>query len=89
MIVMTAISATEAARRFSAILDASSRGEVFEVMRGGEHVATITPPHRANGAALIEAYSSIEPDEEFADILEAVHREMNQPATIEDPWGDD
>ena len=86
---MTAITATEAARRFSAVLDASSRGEVFEVMRGGEHVATITPPHRANGAALIEAYSSIEPDEEFADILDEVHKDMNKPAKIEDPWAED
>ncbi|MFG3342807.1 type II toxin-antitoxin system Phd/YefM family antitoxin [Glycomyces sp. NPDC048151] len=86
---MTAITATEAARRFSAILDASSRGETFEVMRGGKHVATITPPHRANGAAIIEAYSSIEPDEEFADLLEEVHRDMNKPSEIEDPWAED
>jgi antitoxin (DNA-binding transcriptional repressor) of toxin-antitoxin stability system len=89
MIGMTVISATEAARRFSAILDASSRGETFEVMRGGTHVATISPPHHPNGAALIEAYSSIEPDEEFADLLEEVHGEMNKPNMIEDPWADD
>ncbi|GAA2302057.1 hypothetical protein GCM10009853_068240 [Glycomyces scopariae] len=86
---MTAITATEAARRFSAILDASSRGEVFEVMRGGKHVATITPPHNANGGAIIDAYSSVEPDPEFADILEEVHREMNRPVVVEDPWDED
>lgn len=89
MIDMTAITATEAARRFSAILDESSRGAVFEVMRGGEHVATIMPPHRANGAAIIGAYLAVEPDEEFADVLEDVHRQMNRPAVIEDPWSDD
>lgn len=83
---MTAITATEAARRFSAILDASSRGETFEVMRGGEHVATIMPPHRANGGAIIDAYSAREPDPDFADAVEEVHAWMNKPVVVEDPW---
>jgi len=85
---MTAITATEAARRFSAILDASSRGEVFEVMRGGEHVATITPPHRANGGAIIDAYASREPNPDFANAVEEAHAWMNKPVEIEDPWAD-
>ncbi|MEU6858746.1 hypothetical protein AB0B28_07725 [Glycomyces sp. NPDC046736] len=86
---MTAITATEAARRFSAILDASSRGEVFEVMRGGVHVATITPPHRANGGAIIDAYKNHEPDPEFGDLLEEIHNEMNKPVVVKDPWEED
>lgn len=89
MTVMTAITATEAARRFSAILDASSRGEVFEVMRGGKHVATITPPHNANGGAIIDAYSSRDPDPDFADAVEEVHAWMNRPVVVEDPWSED
>lgn len=86
---MTAITATEAARRFSAILDASSRGEVFEVMRGGVHVATITPPHRANGGAIIDAYKNREPDPDFADAVEEAHAWMNKPVVVVDPWSED
>ncbi|NJO35945.1 MAG: type II toxin-antitoxin system Phd/YefM family antitoxin [Rhodospirillales bacterium] len=44
---MTRITATEAARNFSDILNrAQYRGESFEVTRGGEVVATIKPDGR-------------------------------------------
>lgn len=46
---MTAITETEAAQRFSAILEAVGRGETFEVMRDGRHVASIVPPRCAPG----------------------------------------
>ena len=45
---MTRISATEASRNFSDILNrAQYRGESFEVMRAGEVVARIEPPGMA------------------------------------------
>jgi len=44
---MTRITATEASRNFSDILNrAQYRGESFEVMRAGEVVARIEPVHR-------------------------------------------
>ena len=44
---MTKISATEASRNFSAILNrAQYRGESFEVVRSGEVVARIEPVRR-------------------------------------------
>lgn len=44
---MTRISATEASRNFSDILNrAQYRGEIFEVERGGEVVARIEPVRR-------------------------------------------
>jgi len=88
MIDMTAITSTEAARRFSAVIDEARHGAVFEVMRGGEHVATIMPPHRANGGAIIDAYTSREPNPDFADAVEEVHAWMNKPVVVEDPWSD-
>ncbi len=71
------------------MLDESLHGKVFEVMRGGQHVATIMPPHHANGAAIIAAYAAREPDEDFADVLEEVHEQMNTPVEARDPWLDD
>ncbi|MEU5156965.1 hypothetical protein [Glycomyces sp. NPDC021274] len=44
------------------------------------------PPHRANGAAIIAYYANRVPDEDFAEVLEAIHEEMNRPVTVEDPW---
>jgi antitoxin (DNA-binding transcriptional repressor) of toxin-antitoxin stability system len=44
---MTRITATEAQRQFSDILNrVRYRGEEFEVMRGGETVARIEPPRQ-------------------------------------------
>lgn len=49
---MKELSASEAARNFSAVLDAAEKGQSVVVTRSGRRVALITPAPRANGAAL-------------------------------------
>lgn len=50
---MESLTATEAARRFSALLDAVEHGqETFVITRAGKAVARVEPVARANGAAV-------------------------------------
>lgn len=48
------MSASEAARNFSALLDAAERGETIVVTRSGRRVALIEAAPKANGRALRE-----------------------------------
>jgi prevent-host-death family protein len=68
------ISATEASRKFSDLLDAIERGETVTVTRGNRPVAEIRPAHRRTGRDLRAALADISPpDERFeTDIAEAV-----------------
>jgi antitoxin (DNA-binding transcriptional repressor) of toxin-antitoxin stability system len=83
MIVMTA---TEVGRSLSAVFDLAAQGETIEVTRGGELVATITPPLRSNGKAVVDAYAGHRPLPGFADDLESVHADLNEPKEVHDPW---
>lgn len=83
---MITVTATDAARSFSAILDKAEHGATITIVRGGQPVATISPPHRPNGTALIEAYSAHTPDPELAEALEEAHRLANVPVEVTDPW---
>ncbi|MEY9840385.1 antitoxin (DNA-binding transcriptional repressor) of toxin-antitoxin stability system [Streptacidiphilus sp. EB103A] len=83
---MITMTATEAGRSFSAVLDLASEGETISITRGGELVATIVPPVRSNGAAIIAAYADHRPDPAFADDLETAHRDLNLPEEVRDPW---
>jgi antitoxin (DNA-binding transcriptional repressor) of toxin-antitoxin stability system len=83
------MTATEAARSFSAVLNMATRGETIQVTRDGELVASIVPPHRPNGAAILDAYASIEPDPAFAADFEANHRWINAPMQVHEPWDED
>ncbi len=85
---MITVTATEAARSFSAILDQAERGATITIVRGGHPVATINPPHRANGAAIIDAYANHADDPEFADAVADAHRLANVPVEVTDPWAD-
>ena len=85
---MITMTATEVGRSFSAVLDLASQGETINITRGGELVGTISPPVRANGAAILDAYASVEPDPEFADALDSAHRELNSPQEARDPWAE-
>lgn len=53
---MRIVTATEAWRRFSALLDEAERGETFVVTRGGRRVATPSPS--ANGGAVADFFRS-------------------------------
>lgn len=46
------MTASEASRNFSSVLDSAEHGETIVVTRAGRRVAAIIPAPRANGAAL-------------------------------------
>ena len=84
---MRTMTATEASRNFSNLLDAIERGETITITRGNHAVAEIHPATRRTGADLRAALAAIPaPDDRFAeDINDAV-------ALLEadggDPWAD-
>lgn len=83
--------ASEAARSFSAVLDAAEHGETIVVTRGGKRVALIVPAPRANGAALREVFERWSGNSAFddrfadhvADVRDAISGELDA-----DPWRD-
>lgn len=83
------MSASEASRNFSAVLDAAERGETIVVHRGGHRVALIAPAPRANGKALLDVFERwrgrAELDETFAENV-AKARTATDPALDSDPW---
>lgn len=83
---MPRMSATEAARSFSDVLNRVAAGEEVEVTRNGAPVAVIAPPR----ARLVSAErfrelmaSAPRADEGFADDLRAVRRSAGPPG---EPW---
>jgi prevent-host-death family protein len=84
---MRVISATEASRKFSDLLDAIERGESVTVTRGNRVVAEIRPAHHRTGRDLRAALAEIAPpDDRFeASIADALTDVTNDRA---DPWAD-
>ncbi|MDP9799916.1 prevent-host-death family protein [Catenuloplanes nepalensis] len=84
---MRTISATEASRRFSDLLDAIERGETVTVTRGSRPIAEIRPARRRTGRDLRAALSEVPPpDDEFEhDVAEAMTYVSSDRA---DPWAD-
>jgi antitoxin (DNA-binding transcriptional repressor) of toxin-antitoxin stability system len=82
------ISATEAARSFSELLDrVCYRGETFVIERGGEPVCEIShvKPVRFTGADFLTLLHSLpKPDPGFWNAVEKATRQ--QPAVPESPW---
>jgi antitoxin (DNA-binding transcriptional repressor) of toxin-antitoxin stability system len=82
------ISATEAAKRFSDLLDAvEHRGESFVVVRRGHAVASIAPAPSATGAALKAILAAHPPDPDWADEARALRAFAGEAAAAE-PWSD-
>jgi prevent-host-death family protein len=80
------LSATDASRRFSEVLDEVERsGESYVVVRHGRVVATIGPASGGTGKALKEALRANQPDDAWADELREL-RESVDP--VRDPWDD-
>jgi prevent-host-death family protein len=79
------MTATEASRHFSDLLDAAERGETIMIVRGSHPVAEIGPAHMRTGADLRSALADIPPpDEEFSrSIAEAVAQLRSE---VNDPW---
>jgi prevent-host-death family protein len=84
---MRTMTATEASRKFSDLLDAIERGETVTITRGNHPVAEISPARRRTGADLRAALAGIPaPDDRFAeDIAETV---TLLEADGGDPWAD-
>jgi prevent-host-death family protein len=82
---MRIMTATEASRHFSDLLDAVERGETVTIVRGNHPVAEIGPAHRRTGADLRAALSDITPpDDTFArDIAAALDLVTSE---VPDPW---
>lgn len=83
---MKTITATEASRRFSDLLDAIERGERVVITRGGAAVAEIGPVARATGSDLVRALRDIPPpNPEFGEVIEET---LALLVSGEDSWGD-
>jgi len=85
----TKITATELARNLSDILNrARYKGESFVIERNGEPIATVEPPPKRGMTLrdLVQFMREHPPDDRFADDLEAVHAEMNQPLPEPPEW---
>lgn len=81
------MTATEASRRFSDLLDAIERGETVTVTRGNRPIAEIRPAYRRTGRDLRAALADTEPPDgrfadDIADALGYVTTDRN------DPWAD-
>lgn len=85
---MKTITATEASRRFSDLLDAIEAGESVAVSRGGRTIAEIRPARQHTGRDLrkaLERNTDTRLDEDFAtDIASALELLDEQ----EGPWDD-
>jgi prevent-host-death family protein len=80
------LSATDAARRFSEVLDrVEQTGESVTIVRHGRAVATIGPAGAGTGKALKEALRAHPPDPDWADEVREL-REFIGPA--QDRWRD-
>ena len=86
---MREMSASEASRNFSAVLDSAEHGETTVVTRAGHQVALIVPAPRANGSALREVLrrwqSNPALDDAFAENVDAARRSATADADA-DPW---
>lgn len=84
---MRTMTATEASRNFSDLLDAIEHGETVTITRGNHPVAEISPPRRRTGADLRAALDGIAPpDDRFvADIDNALALLTTEET---DPWAD-
>ncbi|MDX1998144.1 MAG: type II toxin-antitoxin system prevent-host-death family antitoxin [Thermoanaerobaculia bacterium] len=85
---MTRITATEASRSFSELLNrARYGGESFVVVRGGEEMAQITPPSGKQSLTLGQLFELLDQfpaDPTFADDLEVIQSQQGLPPR--DPW---
>ena len=81
---MRQLSATDAARRFSQLLDEVERGRAtFTVMRRGRAVARIGPAPVGSGAALRDLIRTHPPDDDWAADL----RKLREGLQLEKrPW---
>ena len=83
---MGKLTATEAARNFSDVLNRVAAGEEIEIVRNGSIVALLGPPKRRllSAESFRELLASAPPiDEEFAADLRRIRADAGPP---ESPW---
>ena len=81
---MRQITATEAARRFSEVLDeVEHAGATFVITRGGRAVASLGPAAAGNGGALRDLLRRHRPDSAWAKDIREVRRLLTDR---ELPW---
>ncbi|MBL7492675.1 type II toxin-antitoxin system prevent-host-death family antitoxin [Frankia sp. AgB1.9] len=69
---MRTMTATEASRRFSDLLDAVEAGETITITRGNRRIAEIGPARRRTGADLRAALAgTTPPDDAFEETIAA------------------
>jgi prevent-host-death family protein len=84
---MRTMTATEASRNFSDLLDAIERGETVTITRGNRPVAEMRPAHHRTGADLRAALENIPPpDDRFAEDIASALTLIT--AEGNDPWAD-
>ena len=79
---MPRLTATDAARSFSELLNRVAAGEEVEITRGGTPVAVIGPPkaRMLSAERFRELLASAPPvDREFADDVRALRKEIGPP----------
>lgn len=85
LIHMKKLTATEAARGFSDLLDnVEESGETFLVMRRGRPVATISPAADGTGRALKTVLRGNRPDGDWANELRDLRKAVGSAEV--DPW---
>jgi prevent-host-death family protein len=86
---MKELPASEAARRFSAVLDGTENGESYVITRAGRRIAMIVPAPLANGRAVSEVLrrwsDRLAVDDDVAGRVEAAGA---MPTGDGDPWRD-
>jgi prevent-host-death family protein len=75
------ITATEASRRFAAVLDEAEHGETIVVTRGGRRVAVIGPAPATPGRALRQMLRRHRPDEAWEDDLRSLRASVEERVT--------
>jgi prevent-host-death family protein len=84
---MRTMTATEASRRFSDLLDVIERGESVVVTRGNRPIAEIRPARRRTGKDLRVALAeTVPPDERFENDITGAVALLTAEGT--DPWAD-
>ena len=84
---MRTVTATEASRHFSDLLDAVERGETVTIVRGSHPVAEIGPARRRTGADLRAALTgTVPPDDAFASSISEAMSMVTSEA--DDQWAD-
>ncbi len=79
------MTASEASRAFSAVLDQAEHGETIVVTRAGRRVATITPASAGSWGALQNALRDWAPSDDDQ-LVEDIAAARDAVELDEDPW---